>query len=126
MDKEILKLDAEFSKYIRASHADFAGFVTCFTCSNRLQWKQMQCGHFQKRGDLLTRFDEDNCRVQCPTCNMDLGGNLEVFEEELRDEIGDERVDTVIQRSKEYAGYSEVYISSLLKYYRGKNKELGV
>lgn len=126
MDRDILKLDREFSKYVRASRADFTGVVSCYTCPIKQHWKHMQCGHFRKRGDMLTRFSEDNCRPQCFYCNETLGGNLEVFEEELRDEIGDTRVETVIRRSSQYAGYSKGHIEMLLEYYRRKNKELGV
>lgn len=126
MDKEILKLDTAFSIFVRASRADFQGFVSCYTCPARLQWKQMQCGHFQKRGDLKTRFHEDNVRPQCPTCNMELGGQPDIFEEELRDEIGDERVDEVIRLSKEYSGEETGSYVNKLAYYCRKNKELGV
>lgn len=126
MDREILKLDAVFSIYVRASRADFQGFVSCFTCPARLQWKQMQCGHFRKRADIATRFEENNCRVQCKYCNETLGGNLEIFEEELRDEIGDEEVDRIIELSKTYAGYSTEHYVEKLAYYTSKNKDLGV
>ncbi len=126
MDREILKLDAEFSIYVRASRADFQGFVTCYTCPARYHWKAMQCGHFRKRADFATRFHEDNCRPQCANCNETLGGNLEVFEEELRDEIGDERVDNLIELSKSYSGEDTAYYVDKLAYYRSKNKELGV
>ena len=30
----------------------------------------MQNGHFQSRRFLPTRFDEENCQVQCPACNV--------------------------------------------------------
>ena len=126
MDKELLNLDAEFSIFVRASRADFQGYVQCYTCPNKFHWKAMQCGHFRKRADIATRFDEDNCRPQCAHCNETLGGNLEVFEEELRDEIGDERVDALIEKSKEYAGYEKEYYVEKRKYYRSKNKALGV
>lgn len=86
----------------------------------------MQCGHFQKRGDLATRFHEDNCRPQCAHCNTTLGGNPEIFEEELRDEIGDERVDAVIELSKTYSGEDTQHYVDKIAYYRSKNKELGV
>jgi hypothetical protein len=36
----------------------------------------MQNGHFLSRRKMALRYDERNCHVQCPKCNMELGGNL--------------------------------------------------
>jgi hypothetical protein len=39
----------------------------------------MQCGHFQSRKHYSTRWNEDNCQVQCVGCNMFKSGEQYKF-----------------------------------------------
>ena len=65
------ELDKWFSLYIRLRDATDEGLVQCFTCGVVKHYKSgMQCGHFQSRRYLPTRFDEINCQPQCVSCNM--------------------------------------------------------
>ena len=65
------ELDKWFSLYIRLRDANDFGLVQCFTCGVVKPYnKGMQCGHFQSRSHLSTRFDEVNCQPQCVGCNM--------------------------------------------------------
>jgi hypothetical protein len=65
------ELDKWFSLYIRLRDATNEGMVQCFTCSKISNYKQgMQCGHFQSRRHHATRWNEQNCQVQCVKCNM--------------------------------------------------------
>ena len=66
------ELDKFFSLYIRLRSANEYGYCQCFTCGKVGHYKTggMQNGHFQSRKHLSTRFDEDNCQVQCVACNM--------------------------------------------------------
>ncbi len=57
------------------------GMVFCVTCCVRKHWKEMQCGHFQKRGNLTTRYDMKNLGVQCRTCNCFNDGEEDKFAE---------------------------------------------
>ena len=65
-------LDKWFSLYIRLRDAtEFEGMVQCFTCGKVANYKEgMQCGHFQSRRHHATRWNEQNCQVQCVRCNM--------------------------------------------------------
>ena len=74
MKKTISKLKKEldkwFSLYIRLRDSTDEGMAQCFTCGVIKYYKSgMQCGHFQSRRFLATRFDEQNCAVQCIGCN---------------------------------------------------------
>lgn len=62
-------LDYVFSLFIRHKYADKHGMVKCFTCPVVLPIKDIQNGHYKKRGHKATRFLEQNCRPQCPNCN---------------------------------------------------------
>ena len=59
------------SIYIRLREANEYGMCQCFTCGVVRHYKDgMQNGHFQSRKHLSTRFDEENCQVQCVKCNV--------------------------------------------------------
>ncbi len=75
------ELDAIVSKVVRLGSADSMGMVLCVTCCVRKHWKEMQCGHFQKRGNLTTRYDMKNLGVQCRTCNCFNDGEEDKFAE---------------------------------------------
>jgi hypothetical protein len=79
-------LDIIFSQLIRLKEADNNGMVKCFTCDEVKHYKDMQCGHFVKRGHMGTRFSEKNCRPQCKDCNEHKDGNEKVFAERLESE----------------------------------------
>ena len=66
------ELDKWFSLYIRLREANSEGLCQCFTCRKIAHYKTggMQNGHFQSRRFLATRYDEENCQVQCVGCNM--------------------------------------------------------
>jgi len=72
-------LDETLSKVVRLEAADANGLVRCFTCSDRVPWRQADAGHYVRRGRFATRWDRRNVKPQCQTCNRRLGGNLEVF-----------------------------------------------
>ena len=66
------ELDKYFSLYIRLRSANEYGMCQCFTCGKVGHYKTggMQNGHFQSRKHMATRFDNENCQVQCIKCNM--------------------------------------------------------
>ena len=63
-------LDKWFSLYIRLRNATETGLAQCFTCGKIAHYKTLQCGHFQSRRHLATRYCDINCQVQCIKCNM--------------------------------------------------------
>ena len=63
------KLDQIVSETIRREAADDNGYVSCATCGIRKHWRNMQCGHFKRRGNLSTRYLEENLNPQCEECN---------------------------------------------------------
>ncbi len=73
------ELDKWFSLYIRLRNATAEGLSQCFTCNKVAHYKKLQCGHFQSRRHLATRFDDINCQVQCVKCNMFNQGEQYIF-----------------------------------------------
>ncbi len=72
-----------FSKYIRlrdcllTTGTPFRG--KCYTCGKEFDYKKLQAGHgISGRGNNLL-LDEEIVKAQCIRCNIQLGGNYEVF-----------------------------------------------
>lgn len=119
-DSLLTKADLVFSRWVRQSWADDFGMVGCYTCDVVLPWKSMQCGHFVTRSQLWTRFDKDNARPQCPTCNVTKRGNLEVYENRLIAEIGKGRVGKLKQTNLNFK-MDKSYLEAVIK--KHKNYE---
>lgn len=65
----------------KTRRAVWAREFKCFTCGVTTD---LEVGHFISRRFLATRWDLDNCHLQCKRCNRELHGNLKVYEERLR------------------------------------------
>jgi hypothetical protein len=42
----------------------------CITCNKPFNLKSAHCGHFMSRRYSSTRFDDENCNLQCAGCNI--------------------------------------------------------
>jgi len=89
------ELDRVFSIYIRQKFSDSDGNNTCYTCGKAGTIKTMQNGHFVSRQYLATRWDENNCRIQCCGCNIFGNGKPLDFEERLKKDLGDDFVEAM-------------------------------
>ena len=94
MKKTISKLKKEldkwFSLFIRLRSANEYGMVQCFTCGVVRGYKDgMQNGHFQSRKHMATRFDEENCQIQCVKCNIFDSGQQYIFSIRLDEKYGE-------------------------------------
>jgi hypothetical protein len=69
------ELDKWFSLYIRLREATDEGLVQCFTCGKVRYLQSTVCtvDTFMSRRHIATRFDEQNCQVQCAGCNWKFG-----------------------------------------------------
>lgn len=75
--------DIIFSRFIRLKYANERGLTKCYTCGVEKHWTFMQNGHFVNRAHLRLRWDERNCKPQCPECNEIKKGNIGVYRERL-------------------------------------------
>ena len=98
----VAKLDKVFSLYVRQKDKDDNGGVKCYTCDAYKHWKDMHCGHFISRVYYSTRWEVDNCRVQCPSCNLYHQGQQYIFGKRLESEIGIGRIEQM-QEAKHHA-----------------------
>ena len=103
--KNIVKrLDTVFSLYIRLREADNE-MVECFTCGKISHYKKnMQCGHFQSRSSYSTRWDPNNCQVQCFGLNLEKKYGKGIAEE-------------LLIKSKQTVKYSNEDLKEMILYY---------
>ena len=122
--KHVKKLDAIFSKNKRYYYADRNGYVSSYTCGTTKPVKEMQCGHFQSRRHYATRWHTNNCRPQCVKCNMFMQGNIWVYGNKLKSEIGEDKFDELIQLSNTSVKRSQDDYKEMIAYYKSELNKL--
>lgn len=113
----VKKFDQVFSTFIRKKYADHFGMVGCYTCHVKKHYKDMQNGHYISRGHMTTRWDEENCRVQCVGCNVFRNGNYTEYSYRLLKEIGAKGLDKLMAKKKEIKQWSIKEIQEKIAYY---------
>ena len=122
MKKTISKLKKEldkfFSLYIRLRSATEYGMVQCFTCSKISHYKSgMQCGHFQSRRFMATRYDERN-QIQCVKCNMFEQGMQWQFGLNLDAKYGLGTAEEMQFKARQIQKFSRVDYEEKISYYK--------
>ena len=118
--KNIIKtLDKVFSEYIRRRYAK-NNIAECFTCGKKDHWKKMQCGHFQSRKHYSTRWNEDNCQVQCVGCNMFKAGEQYKFGLKL----GRDKANKLYILAKETKKYTNFDLLQMIEHFKALNVSL--
>ena len=118
-------LDKIFSLYIRLRDADDQGMVICFTCNKIAHYKNgMQNGHFMSRKHLSTRFDEENCQVQCAGCNIFRYGEQYKFSVNLDNKYGDGKANELEILSRQTMKFSRVDYDIKISYYQSLVKKI--
>jgi hypothetical protein len=112
------ELDKWFSLYIRLRNSSLDGVTHCFTCGKIDYYKKMQCGHFQSRKHLATRFDTKNCQVQCPGCNVFRYGEQYKFAVNLDAKYGDGKAKELEFLSRTIVKFTRVDYEEKISYYK--------
>ena len=115
--KLVKKLDAIFSQYIRLKDS-VDGYATCFTCGKKDHWKKLQNGHFQSRKHYATRWDEQNCQVQCAGCNVFRYGEQFLFAKYLDERFYAGLSDELYFKSKQIVKFSNIEIEDMILKYK--------
>lgn len=120
------KADIAFSEYIRLKYANNAGIVGCYTCSTKGFWKSdgITCGHYFPRTHKNTRYDIRNSRPQCVYCNNILKGNMEVYTEKLKQELGEEIFNELTIASRKVKKWSTTALKQLISDLNSKASEI--
>ena len=115
--KLVKKLDAVFSQYIRLKNS-VDGYATCFTCGKKDHWKKLQNGHFQSRKHYATRWDEQNCQVQCAGCNVFRYGEQFLFAKYLDKRFYAGLSDELYIKAKQIVKYTNSEIEDMILKYK--------
>lgn len=121
--KLVKKLDAVFSQYIRLKNS-VDGYATCFTCGKKDHWKKLQNGHFQSRKHYATRWDEQNCQVQCSGCNVFKYGEQYIFGKNLDQKYYAGLSDELYYKAKGIVKFSNFEIEEMIIKYKNLVNEL--
>lgn len=113
----VKNLDAVFSIYIRRRFA-VNDIAKCVTCGKEDNWKSLQCGHFMSRKHLSTRWNEDNCQVQCAGCNVFRYGEQYKFSLYLGNNLSEE----LHILSKQIRKFDDVELQDMIAHYTELNK----
>jgi hypothetical protein len=115
----ITKLDSIFSQYIRLRYSKNE-IATCVTCGKQDHWKKMQNGHFISRKHYATRFDEDNCQVQCSGCNVFRYGEQYLFSKYLGADLSEE----LLIKSRNIQKFTDNELLEMIELYTEKVNNL--
>jgi len=115
--KLVKKLDAVFSQYIRLKDS-VDEIATCFTCGKKDHWKKLQNGHFQSRKHYATRWDEQNCQVQCAGCNVFRYGEQFLFAKYLDERFYAGLSDELYIKSKQIVKFTNSEIEEMILKYK--------
>jgi 5-methylcytosine-specific restriction endonuclease McrA len=115
----ITKLDNIFSQYIRLRYSKNE-IATCVTCGKQDHWKKMQNGHFVSRKHYATRWDEDNCQVQCSGCNVFRYGEQYLFSKYLGADLSEE----LLMKSRKIQKFSDSELLDMIELYNEKVNNL--
>lgn len=118
------KLDAVFSQYVRAKAADDSGYATCVTCNVRKPWKELQAGHYEKRGKNTLRYDETNVHPQCVGCNVFQKGNYTRYARYMIEMYGADYLKELEEEAKKTKQWKVFELNDLLDYYKGELKRV--
>lgn len=120
------KLDRVFSRYIRLRDTkpyDFR-YGKCISCGRVKPYDQLDCGHFHSRIHRNTRYDEDNCHIECHYCNRMSADHLIKYQENLIAKIGQQRFDMLKVKASMTCKRSAFELELMIDEYNKKIKKL--
>jgi hypothetical protein len=116
----IEKLDKVFSIYIRRKDA-VNDIAQCVTCGKKDHWSKLQNGHWASRRHYSTRWDEQNCNVQCSSCNVFRAGEIYLYTKYLCSKYGDNLPDELYAKSQTIRKFTDVELQKLIEHYTQLN-----
>jgi len=118
------KVDRPFSAYIRLRDTDENGFGRCITCQRSFPFSKLDCGHYQSRSKLSTRWDEKNAHAQCHSCNRFNGGEQMAHAIAISMKYGQEEKEKLDWRANHTKSYLKSELDDMAKDFRQRAREL--
>lgn len=117
------KADKVFQQWVRLR--DFAGRETipCFICGTPIGFKGSQPMHFIRRGVMQLRYDPDNCKTGCVSCNVFLKGNYVAYTLKMIALYGKEKVDAMFAEQNRLSP-NKIDFGAVIETYKAKTQAL--
>ena len=119
----VIKLDTIFSQYIRRKDA-INEIAECITCKKKSHWSKLQNGHWASRRHYNTRWDEQNCHVQCASCNVFRAGEIYLYTKYLCSKYGDNFPEEMYIKSHKVVKFADIDLIDMIEYYTNKVNDL--
>lgn len=117
-------LDKVFSLFIRLRDTNKEGKAFCCTCGELKEWNQLQCGHFQSRRFMSTRYEPKNSSAQCIACNILFSGEQYKHGLFLNNKWGEDTANQLYLLSQEIKKYETSELKELIDYYTQEVREM--
>ena len=95
-----------FQKWVRLAEADEYEMVICCTCGKRKHYKEMDAGHWQRRGHEGVMFSKCNTHSQCKFCNQHLSGNYGEYEKFIQANYSEDQIRLILESRKRDERYT--------------------
>ena len=112
----IKKLDTVFSIYIRRKNS-INDIAECVTCGKKSHWSKLQNGHWASRRHYSTRWDEQNCNVQCAGCNVFRAGEIYLYTKYLCSQYGENFPEELYIKSQKIVKFADVDLLEMIDKY---------
>lgn len=116
--------DRWFSIYIRLLNATDDGWCVCCTCGKWFHWRDITCGHFQKRHHAGTRFNEQNCAAQCRGCNSYNDGQQYLHGLYIDNKYGKGTAKKLVSLARAHGKIHKHDEKTIAAFYRGEAREI--
>ena len=110
----IKRLDATFSIFIRRRDEGKG----CISCGRPIAFNTSDAGHYITRGNMATRFSEQNVNAQCIECNRFKDGNIPGYERGLIRKYGAGVLEALNIEKNGCSKLSSSEIADLIKQYK--------
>lgn len=118
------KLDRVFSAYIRLRDVMPNGCFRCISCGKIKRFEQGDCGHFYSRIRMATRWDTDNCHLECRACNRVSADHLIDYRRNLEEKIGLDRIQRLEVVAKSQKHWLDFELQERIDYFTNEVKKL--
>lgn len=106
------------NRHVKKLYTEYDGTAKCFTCDMWFSAKEMDASHLISVKHQSTRYDLDNLRLCCISCNRLEYGNLKTYRQTLSYILGKDHVDALYARSREVKKWTKEELLELIEKYK--------
>jgi hypothetical protein len=120
----VKKLDKVFSAYIRLRDVMPNGYFRCISCGKIKPFRDGDCGHYHSRMHMATRWEPDNCHMECTYCNRFSAEHIIEYGKNLKNKIGISRYDRLYVLAHSQKHWLDSELEAMIRYYAAEARRL--